>query len=145
MERRTLGTAGLSVSALGLGCMGMSEFYGRATRPSRSRRSTARSSSASTFLDTADMYGPRTNEELRRQGASQSRRDEVVLATKFGIVRDPTIPTIARINGRPEYVRACVRREPEAARRRSRSTSTTSTASIPTRRSRTPSARWPSW
>jgi aryl-alcohol dehydrogenase-like predicted oxidoreductase len=106
MEQRTLGSQGLRVSALGLGCMGMSQSYG----PGDDRESVATIHRAldlgMTFLDTADMYGPFTNERLVG-GAIDGRRDEVVLATKFGNQRRPD-GTFVRINGTPEYVRrAC--------------------------------------
>jgi aryl-alcohol dehydrogenase-like predicted oxidoreductase len=106
METRTLGRSGLAVSALGLGCMGMSEFYG----PRDDAESLATIERALdlgvTFLDTADVYGPFRNEELVGR-AIRARRGEVVLATKFGIVRDPADPTKRGISGRPEYVREC--------------------------------------
>ncbi len=101
----TLGSEGLRVSRQGLGCMGMSEFYG----PGDDAESMATIHRALelgvTFLDTADMYGPRTNERLVGR-AIAGRRDEVVLATKFGIVRDPDDPSVRGISGRPEYVRS---------------------------------------
>jgi aryl-alcohol dehydrogenase-like predicted oxidoreductase len=105
MEQRVLGQ-GLRVSAVGLGCMGMSEFYG----PADERESIATIHRALelgvTFLDTADMYGPFTNEALVGR-AIRDRRDEVVLATKFGNQRNADGTWIG-INGRPEYVRqAC--------------------------------------
>lgn len=104
METRKLGTQGLEVSALGLGCMGMSEFYG----PGDEAESIATIHRALdlgvSFLDTADMYGPHTNEELVGR-AIRGRRGEVVLATKFGVVRDPANPGTRSISGRPEYVR----------------------------------------
>ncbi|SHJ26154.1 Predicted oxidoreductase [Hymenobacter daecheongensis DSM 21074] len=107
METRTLGRAGLHVSALGLGCMGMSEFYGQ-TDDAESIRTLHRAFELGvTFFDTADMYGPFKNEELVGK-AFRDRRDKVVLATKFGILRDPNDPTRRGISGRPEYVRqAC--------------------------------------
>jgi len=104
METRKLGTQGLEVSAQGLGCMGMSEFYG----PGDEAESIATIHRALDlgvrFLDTADMYGPFTNEELVGR-AIRGRRNEVVLATKFGIVRSPENPGGRTISGRPEYVR----------------------------------------
>ena len=115
-----------------------------ATTPSRSPRSTGPSTSGVTFFDTSDMYGPHTNEVLVGQ-ALGGRRDEAVIATKFGIVRDPDDPTEAR-RQRPARVRAPgLRRVALAARASTTSTSTTSTGSIRTRRSRRRSAPWPSW
>jgi len=106
MDSRTLGRSGLSVSAQGLGCMGMSEFYGPRD-DAESLATIARALELGiTFLDTADVYGPFVNEELVGR-AIRGRRDEVVLATKFGIVRDPADPTKRGICGRPEYVRQC--------------------------------------
>lgn len=95
------------MSAIGLGCMGMSEFYG-ATDEAEAVATIHRALDLGcTFLDTADMYGPHTNEQLVGR-AIRGRRHEVVLATKFGIVRDPTHPMIRGINGNPDYVRqAC--------------------------------------
>ena len=106
MEQRKLGSQGLTVSAVGLGCMGMSEFYGAADE----RESVATIHRAVdlgiTFLDTADMYGPFRNEELLGR-ALQGRRDRVVLATKFGNERRADGSWVG-INGRPDYVRqAC--------------------------------------
>ena len=106
MRTRTLGQ-GLVVSAEGLGCMGMSEFYGPADE-AEARATIARALDLGvTLLDTADMYGPFTNERLVGS-AIAGRRDEVVLATKFGIVRLADNPTVRGVSGRPEYVgQAC--------------------------------------
>src|SRR5437773_6667478 len=106
MQTRTLGRNGPTVSGLGLGCMGMSEFYG-AHDDAESIATIHRALElAVNFLDTADVYGPFTNEELVGR-ALAGRRDEVVLATKFGIVRDPDDPRRRGVSGRPEYVRSC--------------------------------------
>ena len=104
MEQRHLGRQGLVVSALGLGCMGMSEFYG----PRDDAESVATLHRALelgvNFLDTADMYGPFTNEALVGR-AIRGRREQVILATKFGNQRNPDGSWL-RINGTPEYVRS---------------------------------------
>jgi aryl-alcohol dehydrogenase-like predicted oxidoreductase len=105
LPQRTLGTAApLTVSALGLGCMGMSEFYGTADEQTGIATIHRALDLGVTFLDTADMYGPFTNEQLVGK-AIAGRRDEVQLATKFGNERLPD-GTRVGINGRPEYVRA---------------------------------------
>lgn len=105
MDQRALGAGGLSASALGLGCMGMSEFYGARNEGEALRTIDRALELGITLLDTADVYGPHTNEQLVGR-AIAGRRDEVVLATKFGIVRDPADPTARGVNGRPEYVRS---------------------------------------
>lgn len=103
MEIKKLGP--LTVSAMGLGCMGMSEFYG----PGDEAESIATLHRALelgiTLLDTADIYGPFTNEELVGR-ALQGRRDQAIVATKCGIVRDPANPARRGFNGRPEYIKA---------------------------------------
>lgn len=104
MEMRKLGREGLEVSALGLGCMGMSEFYGT-TEEGESIATIQRALDLGIdFLDTADMYGPFTNEQVVGK-AIKGRRDQVVLATKFGNERRADGSWVG-INGRPEYVRA---------------------------------------
>ncbi|NHC44445.1 aldo/keto reductase [Motilibacter aurantiacus] len=108
MHTRTLGTgsAALAVSAQGLGCMGMSEFYGTGDEGEALATIRAALDAGVTLLDTADMYGPFTNEQLVGK-AIAGRRDEVVLATKFGNERRPDGSRVG-VNGRPEYVRqAC--------------------------------------
>jgi aryl-alcohol dehydrogenase-like predicted oxidoreductase len=106
MESRKLGTQGLAVSALGLGCMGMSEFYGEADETESIATIHRALELGVSFLDTADMYGPFTNERLVGK-AIADRRDRVVLATKFGNERREDGSWVG-INGKPEYVkRAC--------------------------------------
>ena len=105
MNTRTLGKNGPKTSAMGLGCMGMSEFYGGRD----DKESTATIHRALelgvTLLDTADMYGPHINEELVGK-AIKGKRDKIVLATKFGIVRDPSNPKLRGVNGKRDYVRS---------------------------------------
>jgi aryl-alcohol dehydrogenase-like predicted oxidoreductase len=102
MQQRQIGD--LAVSALGLGCMGMSEFYGTADESEAVATIHRALDIGVTFLDTADMYGPFTNEQLVGR-AIKDRREEVVLATKFGNERNPDGSRLG-INGRPEYVHA---------------------------------------
>jgi aryl-alcohol dehydrogenase-like predicted oxidoreductase len=104
VEARTLGRQGLEVSAEGLGCMGMSEFYGEADEDQAVATIHRALELGVTLLDTADMYGPFTNERLVGRAVA-GRRDQVVLATKFGNERRPDGGWVG-INGRPEYVHA---------------------------------------
>ncbi|ROM48587.1 aldo/keto reductase [Pseudomonas canadensis] len=108
MHTRPLGNNGPLVSAIGLGCMGMSDFY---TPGSDTREATATLHRALelgvNFLDTADIYGPHTNEELIGK-AITGKRDQVFLASKFGIVRDPANPALRGVNGSPEYIRKAI-------------------------------------
>ncbi len=107
MDQRALGPQGLTVSAEGLGCMGMSEFYGTTDEAEAIATIRQALDLGVTLLDTSDVYGPYTNEQLVGQAVAD-RRDEVVLATKFGIVRDPENPAARGVNGRPDYViRSC--------------------------------------
>ena len=106
MEHRTLGRHGLSVAAIGLGCMGMSEFYGPTDEAESTKVIHRYLELGGDFLDTADMYGSGHNEQLVGK-AIRDRRDRVVLATKFGNVRGPKGEFLG-VNGKPEYVRqAC--------------------------------------
>ncbi len=107
MQRVPLGSQGLTVSRQGLGCMGMSDFYGTPDDDESVATIHRALDLGVTFFDTADMYGPHVNEILLGR-ALGSRRDGAVVATKFGIVRDPEDPSARSISGRPDYVhRAC--------------------------------------
>jgi aryl-alcohol dehydrogenase-like predicted oxidoreductase len=105
MQKRTLGPNGPEVSAIGLGCMGMSAFYGATDDPESLRTIHRALDLGCNFLDTSDMYGPHTNEELVGR-AIADRRDEVFLATKFAIRIEPGDPPRRVIDGSPAYVRS---------------------------------------
>ena len=108
MHTRQLGKNGPRVSAIGLGCMGMTDFYTPDTDTTEATATLHRALELGVnFLDTADMYGPHTNEQLIGQ-AIAGKRDQVFLASKFGIVRDPANPARRGVNGRPEYIREAI-------------------------------------
>lgn len=105
MKTRTLGRNGPRISAIGLGCMGMSEFYGHRDDAESVATLHHALDRGLNFLDTADVYGPHTNELLIGK-AIAGRRQDVFLATKFGICRDPANEAARGVNGRPDYVKA---------------------------------------
>ena len=108
MHTRQLGKNGPHVSAIGLGCMGMTDFYTPGTDTTEATATLHRALELGVnFLDTADMYGPHTNEQLIGK-AIVGRRDQVFLASKFGIVRDPANPVVRGVNGRPDYIRNAI-------------------------------------
>ncbi|MDB5980273.1 MAG: aldo/keto reductase [Pseudomonas sp.] len=110
MQTRQLGTNGPQVSAIGLGCMGMTDFY-PSTNGTDTKEAVATLHRALelgiNLLDTADMYGPFTNEELIGK-AIRGKRDQVFLASKFGFVRDPNDPAARGVNGSPQYIRSAI-------------------------------------
>lgn len=105
MQIKKLGSQGLTASAIGFGCMGMSEFYGARNDDESIKTLHHALDIGVTFWDTADIYGPHTNEELVGK-ALKGNRQKITLATKFGIIRDPTNPQVRGFNGSPAYVKS---------------------------------------
>ncbi|MEO6845299.1 MAG: aldo/keto reductase [Ginsengibacter sp.] len=105
MKIKSLGSQGLQVSEIGLGCMGMSEFYGEHNEAESIKTIQRAHDLGITFFDTADAYGPFTNEILLGK-AIKPFRNKITIATKFGIVRDPSNPNARGLNGKPEYVKS---------------------------------------
>ncbi|RNI34627.1 aldo/keto reductase [Hanamia caeni] len=105
MKIKSLGTQGLTASEMGLGCMGMSDFYGSQNDDESIKTIHSAFDLGITFFDTADMYGPFKNEILVGK-AIKPFRNEITLATKFGILRDPVDPKKRGVNGKPEYVKS---------------------------------------
>src|SRR4029453_4019703 len=107
MKQRKLGRGGPIVSAIGLGCMGMSEYYGERDEEESLATIDCALKVGIRFFDTADIYGPHTNEQLLGR-ALRGHRQQVIIATKFGILRDANRPGFRGVSGKPDYVRqAC--------------------------------------